>query len=72
MEQLAGCIKFDHGYGRDSAAAAHLLTVLVALDSADQRRFLRFVTGSPRLPAGGVAALQVPLTHHKLSLPPSS
>ncbi len=56
---LGNTIKFDHGYGRDSAVIAHFLRLLAALDSPDQRRFLRFVTGSPRLPPGGLAALQV-------------
>ena len=59
MDQLGACIKFDHGYGRESAPAGYLLAVVAALDGADQRRFLRFVTGSPRLPPGGVAALHV-------------
>jgi HECT-domain (ubiquitin-transferase) len=36
--------------------------ILAELDAADQRRFLRFVTGSPRLPPGGIAALQPRLT----------
>ena len=57
---LLETIKFDHGYTRDSAPAGHFVRVLEALDAADQRRFLRFVTGSPRLPPGGIAALQVP------------
>ncbi len=39
-----------------------LLEVLADLEPADQRRFLRFVTGCPRLPPGGVAALQPRLT----------
>ena len=61
VEMLGNTIKFDHGYGRDSPAIGHFLRLLAALDSPDQRRFLRFVTGSPRLPPGGLAALQVPL-----------
>jgi E3 ubiquitin-protein ligase TRIP12 len=56
---LLDTIKFDHGYTRDSAAVSYLVRCLAALDSADQRRFLRFVTGSPRLPPGGIAALKV-------------
>ena len=36
----------------------HFLEVISELDAADQRRFLRFVTGSPRLPPGGIASLQ--------------
>jgi len=58
-ETLAETIKFDHGYTRDSGPAGHFVRVLEVLDAADQRRFLRFVTGSPRLPPGGIAALQV-------------
>ena len=59
MEALLETIKFDHGYTRDSAAVGHLARTLAELDAADQRRFVRFVTGSPRLPPGGIAALQV-------------
>lgn len=40
----------------------HLLEILADLEPADQRRFLRFVTGSPRLPPGGIASLQPRLT----------
>ena len=36
----------------------HFLETLADLDAADKRRFLRFVTGSPALPPGGLAALQ--------------
>ena len=36
--------------------------MLAELDAVDQRRFLRFVTGCPRLPPGGLAALQPRLT----------
>ena len=59
VEMLGNTIKFDHGYGRDSAVIGHFLRLLAGLDSPDQRRFLRFVTGSPRLPPGGLASLQV-------------
>lgn len=59
VEMLGNTIKFDHGYGRESAVIGHFLRLLASLDSPDQRRFLRFVTGSPRLPPGGLAALQV-------------
>jgi E3 ubiquitin-protein ligase TRIP12 len=61
---LGNTIKFDHGYSRDSPTVGHFLRLLAALDSPDQRRFLRFVTGSPRLPPGGLAALQVPPALH--------
>ncbi len=45
-------------YTSESTAVRHFLEVIAELDAADQRRFLRFVTGSPRLPPGGIAALQ--------------
>ncbi len=61
-ESLADVIKFDHGYTTQSPAAQHLLAVLGEMDATEQRRFLRFVTGSPRLPPGGLAALQPRLT----------
>lgn len=62
VEQLQDSIKFDHGYNSQSPPVRHLLEVLAELDALDQRRFLRFVTGSPRLPPGGLAALQPRLT----------
>ncbi|KAK9826455.1 hypothetical protein WJX81_000175 [Elliptochloris bilobata] len=62
VEMLADTIKFDHGYTATSAPARQLLEILAELDAADQRRFLRFVTGSPRLPPGGLGALQPRLT----------
>ena len=58
VEALTDTIKFDHGYTSSSTAIRYFLEVLTQLDAADQRRFLRFVTGSPRLPPGGIAALQ--------------
>ena len=45
-------------YTSESTAIRHFLEVISELDSSDQRRFLRFVTGSPRLPPGGIAALR--------------
>ena len=44
-------------YTSSSTAIRHFLEILSELDAADQRRFLRFVTGSPRLPPGGLSAL---------------
>lgn len=35
---------------------------MASLDSAQRRQFLRFVTGTPRLPIGGFAALRPRLT----------
>lgn len=62
VEALTDTIKFDHGYTATSTAIGYFLDILTELDAADQRRFLRFVTGSPRLPPGGIAALHPRLT----------
>lgn len=66
VEALTDTIKFDHGYTATSTAISFFLDILTELDAADQRRFLRFVTGSPRLPPGGIAAL------HPRFAPPNS
>lgn len=48
---LAKAMKFDHGYTPASPVIVALLEVLSELDSLDQRRFLRFVTGIFASPA---------------------
>jgi len=61
-EQLVDAIKLDHGYTGSSAPVRHLFEVLEELGAPDQRAFLRFVTGAPRLPPGGLRALNPKLT----------
>jgi HECT-domain (ubiquitin-transferase) len=39
-----------------------LIEILQELESAQRRAFLQFVTGSPRLPSGGLASLNPKLT----------
>ena len=55
-------LKFDHGYTRNSRAVRFLLEVLCEFDDATLAVFLKFVTGSPRLPVGGLARLTPRLT----------
>ncbi len=43
----------DHGYSHDSRAIQFLFEVLSDFDTLEQRQFIQFVTGSPRLPVGG-------------------
>ncbi|KAG2490174.1 hypothetical protein HYH03_011304 [Edaphochlamys debaryana] len=62
LQLLSEAIKFDHGYTQNSQPVRFLLEILSELDAADQRAFLRFVTGCPRLPPGGLTALQPRLT----------
>ena len=40
-----------------SQTAEHLLEVLTSLSTTEQRQFLQFVTGTPRLPNGGLKSL---------------
>mmetsp|Transcript_58754 Transcript_58754/g.97051 ORF Transcript_58754/g.97051 Transcript_58754/m.97051 type:complete len:1917 (+) Transcript_58754:53-5803(+) len=58
VEQL----KFDHGYTRASRAVGFLLDILSKFDDLQLRQFLKFVTGSPRLPVGGLGRLTPRLT----------
>ncbi|KAL8586262.1 hypothetical protein ACOMHN_003777 [Nucella lapillus] len=52
----------DHGYTHDSKAVVFLYQLLASFDLQQQRDFLQFVTGSPRLPVGGFRSLSPPLT----------
>ena len=55
-------LKFDHGYTRASKAIGFLLEILCEMSPAEVATFLKFVTGSPRLPVGGLARLNPRLT----------
>lgn len=59
---LAEVCKPDHGYSSGSRVIADLFALLSEFDPAQQRRFLKFVTGSPTLPVGGLAMLRPPMT----------
>uniref|UniRef100_A0A1I7SMU8 E3 ubiquitin-protein ligase n=1 Tax=Bursaphelenchus xylophilus TaxID=6326 RepID=A0A1I7SMU8_BURXY len=59
---LHQCIRPDHGYTHDSPQIIWLVEMLESYDREKRRKFLQFVTGSPRLPVGGFKALHPPLT----------
>ncbi|XP_060176195.1 E3 ubiquitin-protein ligase UPL3-like [Lycium barbarum] len=61
-ETLVDHIKFDHGYTSKSPPIIHLLEIMGEFTPEQQRAFCQFVTGAPRLPAGGLAALNPKLT----------
>ena len=50
------------GFTVDSPVVHYLFEVLSSLSADDQRHFLQFVTATPRLPVGGLAALNPKLT----------
>ena len=64
---LMDSLKADHGFNLDSPAVRHLLQVMTELSPDTRRDFLQFVTGSPKLPIGGMYLLMplfsVLLTH---------
>lgn len=60
--ELLDHIKFDHGYTASSPPVVNLLEIMKEFDSKQQRSFLQFVTGAPRLPPGGLASLSPMLT----------
>ncbi|CAI9098083.1 OLC1v1034662C1 [Oldenlandia corymbosa var. corymbosa] len=60
--ELLDHIKFDHGYTASSAPIINFLQIIQEFDIGQQRSFLRFVTGAPRLPSGGLASLNPKLT----------
>uniref|UniRef100_A0A8C5C1T2 E3 ubiquitin-protein ligase n=1 Tax=Gadus morhua TaxID=8049 RepID=A0A8C5C1T2_GADMO len=62
VKTLMECCRPDHGYTHDSRAVRFLFEVLSSKDAEQQRLFLQFVTGSPRLPVGGFRSLNPPLT----------
>lgn len=59
---LAECCRTDHGFTQDSRAIQCFFEILNTYNRDEQRMFLQFVTGSPRLPTGGFKALTPPLT----------
>ncbi|KAL4220729.1 Ubiquitin-protein ligase [Mactra antiquata] len=59
---LMECCRPDHGYNHDSRAVKYLYEILSSYVPNEQRMFLQFVTGSPKLPVGGFRSLSPPLT----------
>ncbi|KAL6841297.1 hypothetical protein ACP4OV_028815 [Aristida adscensionis] len=62
FEKLVDHIKFDHGYTSSSPPVINLLEIIQEFGSQQRRAFLQFITGSPRLPPGGLAALNPKFT----------
>ena len=62
VEMLSECLKFDHGYTASSPYIKQFLHILADFTPDEQRQFLKFVTGAPRLPPGGLNALNPRLT----------
>ncbi len=68
---LVAHVVLGPGYTRGSAPVAHFIAVLAAFSHEERSDFLRFATGCPFLPPGGLAELNPPLKLlAKMELPP--
>lgn len=54
LAALMDSMKADHGFNLDSDSVRNLLQVMSEYTTSEQRDFLQFVTGSPKLPIGGM------------------
>lgn len=63
VKTLMECCRPDHGYTADSRAIRFLFEVLSGYDREEQRMFVQFLTGSPRLPVGGEFSGFVKITY---------
>eukprot|EP00736_Rhodelphis_marinus_P005766 Rmarinus@m.19562 len=62
LEYLLESSKSDHGYSSVSPAVRSFLEILTNLNPQERVEFLKFATGSPRLPVGGLKNLNPKLT----------
>eukprot|EP00743_Colponemidia_sp_Colp-15_P006342 GILK01006824.1.p1 GENE.GILK01006824.1~~GILK01006824.1.p1 ORF type:complete len:883 (+),score=185.43 GILK01006824.1:242-2650(+) len=62
QDLILDSIKCDHGYSSASKTVQNLVQFMSNMTNDERRMFLKFVTGSPRLPFGGLRTLQPPLT----------
>lgn len=56
---LSECCRPDHGFTIESRAIQFLFEVMSSYDAQERRKFVQFVTGSPRLPVGGTLIIYV-------------
>jgi len=62
VKTLVDSCKPDHGFNAESKSLKFLYEIMASYSREEQRQFLQFVTGCPRLPVGGFKALSPPLT----------
>ncbi|THH11305.1 hypothetical protein EW145_g739 [Phellinidium pouzarii] len=62
FETLMEAMKADHGFNVESPTIRNLASVMAEYDASTRRKFLQFITGSPKLPIGGFRSLNPPLT----------
>ena len=57
IRELQEHVKLDHGYTYDSKVVHCFFQILTNFNRDEQEKFLQFVTGSPRLPIGGLLSI---------------
>ncbi|KAL5537204.1 UFD4 [Sanghuangporus sanghuang] len=62
IDTLMESMKADHGFNMESPAVRDLVYIMSKYDEPSRRRFLQFITGSPKLPIGGFRGLSPPFT----------
>lgn len=70
VRMLMDACKTDHGFTHESVQIKYLFEILSSYNADEQRKFLQFITGSPRLPYGGLRSLSPPLTIVRKTLEP--
>jgi len=53
---LSEALKADHGFNVESKAIRDLVEIMCDYDAISRRAFLQFITGSPKLPIGGMSS----------------
>lgn len=61
-DTLSSVIHADHGYTKNSQQIKWLIEIMSTFDKDERRKFLKFITGSPRLPYDGFKGLSPPFT----------
>lgn len=61
-ETLSQALHPTHGFTQESKTFKNLVQVLCEFKRAEQEKFVKFVTGSPKLPAGGLLNLNPKMT----------
>ena len=57
IESILQAVEPDHGYSTSSRIVQDFARMLSDFSSSDRRQFMKFCTGSPKLPLGGFRAL---------------
>lgn len=60
MIALTEAMKADHGFNVESPAIRDLVGIMSDYDGPARRNFLQFITGSPKLPIGGLSRVLMP------------